>query len=117
MLRAQGRYQEAIPEYEVVLAINRNAADVLNSLAGCKLSAGSLKEVIPLEEQAIRLSPRDPRIGHFYFRIGHVHLLQSRSDEAIMWLEKARAVVPELPFVHIGGTFGPHHHYYHHHWR
>ena len=101
MLRAQGRYQEAIPEYEVVLAINRNAADVLNSLAGCKLSAGSLEEVIPLEEQAIRFSPRDPRIGHFYFHIGHVHLLQSRNDEAILWLEKARGAVPELPFVHM----------------
>jgi hypothetical protein len=29
-LRAQGRYVEAIPEYETVLAINRNAADALD---------------------------------------------------------------------------------------
>jgi predicted Zn-dependent protease len=29
-----------------------------------------------------------------------VHLLQSRTDEAILWLEKARNAVPELPFVH-----------------
>jgi adenylate cyclase len=101
VLRAQGRCREAIPEFEVVLAINRNAADVLNILAGRKLSAGSLEELIPLEEQAIRLSPRDPRIGHFYFHTGHVHLLQSRSDEAILWLEKARGAVPELPFVHM----------------
>jgi predicted Zn-dependent protease len=56
--------------------------------------------VIALEEQAIRLSPRDPRIGHFYFRIGHVHLLQSRTDEAITWLEKARIAVPKQPIVH-----------------
>ena len=44
---------------------------------------------IPLEELAIQLSPRDPLIGNFYFRIGQVHLLQSRPDEAIPWLEKA----------------------------
>jgi TolB-like protein/DNA-binding winged helix-turn-helix (wHTH) protein len=100
VVRAQGRCEEAIPEYETVLAINRNAANVLNVLAGCKLSTGSIEEVIPLEEQAIRLSPRDPRIGHFYRTIGNVHLLQSRTDEAIVWLEKARSAVPELPFVH-----------------
>jgi adenylate cyclase len=98
--RARGRCEEAIPEFETVLAINRNAANVLHILADCKVKTGSIEEVIPLEEQAIRLSPRDPRIGHFYFRLGHVHLLQSRTDEAILWLEKARTAVPELPFVH-----------------
>ena len=100
VLRARGRCDEAIPEYETVLGINRNDAGVLHLLAGCKLSIGSIEEVIPLEEQAIRLSPRDPRIGHFYYRIGNAHLLQSRTDEATRWLEKARVAVPELPFVH-----------------
>jgi adenylate cyclase len=51
---------------------------------------GSLDEVIPLEEQAIRLSPRAPEIGARYFYIGAVHLLRSRLEEAILWLEKAR---------------------------
>jgi len=101
VLRAHGRCDEAIPEYEAVLAINRNAATVLNVLADCKLKTGLIEEVIPLEEQAIWLSPRDPRIGHFDFRIGHAHLLQSRTDEAILWLEKARSAVPELSFVHM----------------
>ena len=59
-----------------------------------------MDEVIPLAEQAIRLSPRDPRIGYFYMRIGHVHLLQSCPGEAVPWLERARGAAPELPFVH-----------------
>ena len=101
VLRAQGRSEEAIPEYETVLAINRNAAGVLDVLADCKLLTGSIEEVIPLEEQAIRLSPRDPRIGWLYLRIGHAHLLQSRIGEAIVWLERGRRAVPELPFVHL----------------
>jgi hypothetical protein len=30
--------------------------------------------------------------------IGTAHLLQSRTDEAIVWLEKARGVAPDKPF-------------------
>jgi tetratricopeptide (TPR) repeat protein len=100
VLRAQGRCEEAIPEFETVLSSDRNAVAVLDALADCKFLTGSIEEVIPLEEEAIRLSPRDPGIGWWYLRIGQVRLLQSRMDEAIPWLEKARSVVPELPFVH-----------------
>jgi predicted Zn-dependent protease len=56
--------------------------------------AGSIDELIPAQEQAIRLSPRDPQIGLFYSRIGRVHLLQSRTDEAIVWCERARNATP-----------------------
>ena len=51
-------------------------------------------------EQAIRLSPRDPEIGNCYFRIGQVHMVQSRTDEAIVWLEKARSANPRHPQFH-----------------
>jgi len=70
---------------------------VLLSLGWCKLSLGSIEEVIPLVEQAIRLSPRDPGIGSFYHLIATVHLLQSHTDEAIIWLEKARSAMPASP--------------------
>jgi tetratricopeptide (TPR) repeat protein len=61
---------------------------------------GTIEELIPLVEQAIRLSPRDPQIAVMYYRIGEVHLLQSRADKAISWLEKARSANPELQYVH-----------------
>jgi len=61
---------------------------------------GLIEDVIPTEEKAIRLSPRDGQIGNRYWRIGWVHLLQSRTDEAIPWLEKARAANPSLTFPH-----------------
>jgi predicted Zn-dependent protease len=51
-------------------------------------------------EQAIRLSPRDPGIGHCHDLIGTVHLLQSHIDEAIVWLEKARSAMPGAPIFH-----------------
>ena len=96
VLRAQHRCDAAILEYETALALNPNMLFALNGLAWCKLHTGSIDEVIPLEEQAIRLSPRDPGIGVWYFSIGNVHLLQSRNDEAIVWLEKARGALPGL---------------------
>jgi adenylate cyclase len=97
VLRAQNRWGEAIPEYEMALALNRNMVLAFTRLGWCKLHAGSIKEVIPLVEQAIRLSPRDPGIGGWYYLIGTVHLLQSLTDQAIVWLEKARSATPTVP--------------------
>jgi adenylate cyclase len=90
VLRAQRRYSDAIPEYETVLALNRNWVFAFFALGQCKLFTGSIEETIPLIERAIRLSPRDPALGVWYQHIGLVHLLQSRTPEAITWLEKAR---------------------------
>jgi adenylate cyclase len=100
VLFAQNQWEEAVLEYETALALHRNMAGALNELGYCKLFTGSIDEVIPLVEQSIRLSPRDPGIGSRYRLIGTVHLLQSRTDEAIIWLEKARSANPAAPFVH-----------------
>jgi adenylate cyclase len=101
LLRAQNRYDEAIPEYETVLSSNRNSAGALHALAQCKMLTGSIEETIPLEEQAIRLSPRDPLIGNLYDWMGRVHLLQSRTDEAIVWFERARSANPRHANAHV----------------
>jgi tetratricopeptide (TPR) repeat protein len=66
----------------------------------CKLLVGSIEETTPLVEQAIRFSPRDPFIANWYMLIGTVHLVKSRTDEAIRWLEKALSANPELAFAH-----------------
>jgi tetratricopeptide (TPR) repeat protein len=99
VLRAQGRCEQAIPEYETVIALYRNFLGAYANIGLCKFWTGSIEELIPLQEQAIRLSPRDPHIGIFYFRIGLAHLVQSRTDEAVVWLEKARSVIPAHPFT------------------
>ena len=97
MLRAQSRYEEATIEYETAIAFDRNFANAYACLGRCKLLTGSMDEVIPLEEQAIRLSPRDRNLAAWYWQIGAVHLLQSRIDEAIRWLEKARSAYAGVP--------------------
>ena len=100
VLRTQRRYTEAISEYEAVLALDRNFADALAALGRCKTYIGPVDDAISAQQHAIRLSPRDPRLWNWYFRIGEAHLLQSRVDQAIDWLEKARNGGPAVWYVH-----------------
>jgi tetratricopeptide (TPR) repeat protein len=100
VLRAQQRFQEAISQYETVLALNRNWVHAIATLGYCKFITGSIEEAIPAQERAIRLSPRDPTIWQYYYWIGQVHLLQSHIDEAILWFERARSANPEHPLPH-----------------
>jgi adenylate cyclase len=100
LLRVQRRCAEAMLEFEIVLAANRNSLGALGNLGRCKMRLGLLEEGVALQEQAIRLSPRDPNIDNWYFRIGEAHLMQSRTEEAIVWLEKSRSVNPASPLVH-----------------
>ena len=65
MLRALGRWEEGVADYEACIAGNRNFAIAYAHLAVCRVFSGAIDGVIPLIEQAIRLSPRDPDIGTF----------------------------------------------------
>jgi adenylate cyclase len=97
VLRAQHHYEAAIPEYETAISLNRNWVMAIANLGLCKFFSGAIEESIPAQELAIRLSPRDPHLPNWYWRIGMVHLLQSRVDEAILWIERARTANPTLP--------------------
>jgi TolB-like protein/Tfp pilus assembly protein PilF len=98
LLANQRRCEDAIPEFEKVLAVDRNYVGALANLGFCKLlTGGSDAEAIELLEQAIRLSPRDPSVAFRYAMIGLMHLFQSRTDEAISWLEKGRNANPRNP--------------------
>jgi len=100
LLMVQNRRAEAIPEFEAVLASDRNAVRAISALGYCKFFTGSIGAMIPAQEQALRLSPRDPSIGFWYHEIGTAYLVQSRIDEAIPWFERARSASPALPVVH-----------------
>jgi TolB-like protein len=103
-LRARFRYEEAILEYEMVIALDRNFADAYAFLAWCKLVTGFLDEVVSLEERAMRLCPRDPIIASWYYDLGVLHLLQSRTGEAIAWFEKARITDPGRLCAQMAGS-------------
>jgi class 3 adenylate cyclase/TolB-like protein/Tfp pilus assembly protein PilF len=96
VLRAQCRYEAAIPEYERTVALDRNRVNAIAALGLCKFHVGAIEQAIPAQEQAIRLSPRDPHLPNWYWRIGMAHLLKARIGDAISWLEQARSANPRL---------------------
>lgn len=99
LLRARHRCDQAIPEYEAVVSANRNAITSIGNIGRCEIYLGQIDQGIALEEQAIELSPRDPFLGVWYFRIGQGRMLQSRTEDALQWLEKAHDANGKLPVV------------------
>jgi adenylate cyclase len=97
VLRNKERCEDAVLEFEAALALNPNNTGALQGLGWCKFVSGSLDEVIPLAEKAIRIGPRDPSIGFRYLIIGDVYGLRGREDEAIVWFEKARGTIAAVP--------------------
>ena len=83
-----------------MIELDGNEPGAHANLGWCKLLTGLMEEAIPALKRALRLSPRDSRVGNWSARIGLVHLLQSRTDQAILWLEKGRSASPALPYVY-----------------
>jgi len=83
VLRAQRRYEEAIPEYETALASDRNWVDALHHLGQCKLFAGAMEETIPLVEQA----PAQPYIRAW---LASAYALKGETERAAVELAEAR---------------------------
>jgi adenylate cyclase len=100
VLRAQGRYAEAIPEYEIAIALDRSRAPAYAHVGWCKFLSGSIDGAIPYLEQAIHLSPHEPGIAVWYGQIGVMQLLQGHNNDALVSLERARNENARLPFVH-----------------
>ena len=94
VLRAQRRYEEAIPEYETALASDRNWVDALHHLGQCKLFAGAMEETIPLVEQA----PAQPYIRAW---LASAYALKGETERAAVELAEARRLSGDNRFSSI----------------
>ncbi len=70
-------------------------------MAAARTAQGRAIEAIPLEEKAIRLSPRDPFIDLWYRELSRNYLLLGMDAEAIPWLEKAVERNDKVFFYHL----------------
>jgi adenylate cyclase len=81
---------KAIGHYKKAIALNPSFALGHGYLAlQLAFLAGRTDEAIKEAETAIRLSPRDPELYHFFYAIGMAHFVAERYDQAATWGEKA----------------------------
>ena len=107
VLRAPKRFEEAAAAFEQAISLDRNFAPAYGSLGDLVTWLGRPEETIRLNEHAIRLSPRDPLLGHWQFDIGFAHFHMGENDKAVTWLLRARASNAQMPFVPftLGGVY------------
>jgi len=83
------RFDEALRTANAGLAINPNYASLYYVRANAKSSLGQFEQAKPDVKQAMRLSPRDPRIGVFHMVSGDAELGLGHFDAAIDEYRKA----------------------------
>ena len=105
---AENRLEEAHAELEAAAELDRNNAWGLHLLGGVLNWLGRPQAAIPYIETAIRLNPRDPNIGVFYWALAHSQVLLDHVDEAIDLFRKAIAANPQFwPFhLYLAGALG-----------
>ncbi len=102
LLADTGRIEEAIAGYQAVTSPPGLAAVAGNELAWLYVTKrNDADAALPIAEQAVKLSPNDPKILD---TLGWVLYVKGENDKALELLEKARAALPGNPTLryHLG---------------
>jgi len=85
-------YDQSISDLRMAVDLNPSMATAYCGLADSLSYSGRMIEAIPHFEEAIRLSPHDPRKWAFHVYGSLALMLLERFDEAVEWATKAIAV-------------------------
>ncbi len=94
--RARGEHHLAIEAFDHAIELNPSFALAYAQKADELILLGRPSEAQPLVERAIKLSPRDPSLGMFYWFIGRANFFAGRYDQAIPWLRKSVEMRPNV---------------------
>ena len=89
----QGRYQEAINQYNEALRINPNYAEAHNNLGNAFLNQGRYQEATNQYNEALRINPN---IAEVHYNLGNVYLLIGDRGLAMKELEILKTLNPGL---------------------
>lgn len=92
--RTRGEHARALEAFTRAVELNPNMPRALAEKANELTLLGRPGEVPSLVEKAIKLSPRDPALGGFYWIIGRAYFFAGDYRDAIPWLRKAVAIRP-----------------------
>jgi adenylate cyclase len=96
VLRAEGRLDDAIVEFERAIALDPNSVDAVANLGDAYIDLGLDKKAIEFKDKAIRLSPYDPAVFFWYWSKSFAHLRLLQNDQAIEWARRAIAINPNF---------------------
>jgi adenylate cyclase len=94
--RAHGDHHAALEAFTRAIDLNSNFALAYAHKGNALVMVGRPGEAQPFVEQAIRLSPRDPSLGIFYWIAGRANFYAGQYDAAAPWLQKSIAVRSNL---------------------
>jgi len=100
VLRAEKRFDDAIAEYELALALDPNDPNAVAGLAYIYSDLGQYEKAIEFTDKAIRLSPHDPTLFFWYWTKSGAYFALEQCDQAIEWARRSIAINP---------NFGPPH--------
>jgi adenylate cyclase len=89
LLRLQARPGAARDAFRTVVALDPNFAAGHGQLGVTELEVGRPEETFKAVERAIRLSPRDPNVGHWFSIAGLAELHLGRFAESAAWFARA----------------------------
>jgi adenylate cyclase len=94
--RAHGQHAAALEAFSRAIDLDPNFALAYAQKADEFMYLGRPEEVRPVIDQAIRLSPRDPSLGIFYWFLGRSAFFMGQYDKAIPWLRRSVEIRPTL---------------------
>ena len=87
--RAKGDQLGALEAFSRAVEVNPNFPRALAEKANQLTALGRPADVPQLVEKSIKLSPRDPALGGFYWIIGRAYFVSGDYRKAIAWLQKS----------------------------
>ena len=89
------QWAHAIAEAEAAIADNPNNAEAQADARYWEIFRGRSEDVFSGLETAFRLSPRDPLVPYWQYRVCHLHTHLAQWEQAIEWCNKAVAGAPQ----------------------
>jgi adenylate cyclase len=101
------RANEAVDVADAGLAVDPNSARLYAGRGNAETSLGRFEQAESDVRQAMRLSPRDPRVGNWLFFIGSAELEQGHYDAAIDEFHKAieSGYRPYMPYANLAAAY------------
>jgi protein O-mannosyl-transferase len=96
-LVAQGRFEEAIDQFQEALQISPADADVTYNLGNALAQKGNFEGAAKQLQQALQINPDNAMAA---YDLGNVRVRQGRLDEAIQQFQRALKIDPSLTSAH-----------------